>query len=196
MKNPSATDAPSFKAVDGSEMAELVAQHMDKVVREVMSKKDNLFRVGMTYPVATVSAVVRIGLYHDPRNPLPYTVKDVPIKFATFVRPDENISGLSLIVAEEKTFRFDVGRSIESAPDALRESHSLEVTQPQKINNVVVDAPVESESKVELTCVCGKSFKSKPALNTHATVHCQIAKDAALQGSWYPPASNSARFAA
>lgn len=169
MKQPSATDSPSFKAIDGSEMGELIAQHIDKAVREVLSRVDGKFRSGMSYPVAQVNAIIRIGLYHDTRNEIPYKAFDVPVRLWTFVRPDTTISGLSEVLQEDVKFSFDVGRSIASAPDQLRENAEMIVLQPQKVGAVVVDTPVGDVTPTDLICdSCQRTdFKSKQSQVTH-----------------------------
>lgn len=175
MKQPSAADSSTFRAMTGDELLEVLTEHIKVAAATVLAKSDGRFSQGRAYPVASVAAVIRIGLYHDTRQDAPYKVADVPLRFWTFVRPDESISGLESVVTEEHRFTFDVGRTIDSAPDALRETHSIDVLQPQRSDSgMVTDEVVEQSEPYPRPCSlgCGKVVKSAAGQKAHQRFWC------------------------
>lgn len=175
MNQPSATDSPMFRSLSGDELLEALTEHIKNAAAEVLSRASNHFSRGKAYPVASINAVIRIGLYHDTRQGQPYKSVDVPLKFWSFVRPDESISGLQSVLREDKQFEFHVGRSIESAPDAIRENHGLVVEQPQRQESgLVADAPVAQPDTWPRPCKlgCGKVVKSKAGEQQHQRFWC------------------------
>lgn len=145
-----AVTTPSFRALDGSELLTVLLKQITTAMEAALTKHGNTFTQAKSFPVASVQCALRIGLHHDP-HPMfaePYKVLSIPVKFYSVATPDETIKGTQLLATEDILFQFDVGRSIDSSPDKLREDADLQVLQPQKVvdpagNERIEDMPAE-----------------------------------------------------
>ena len=152
----SALDGPTFRSLDGSELGIILRDHIAAAL-EVAFERTGEFNLSRGYPVASIDVSLKIRQFSDPTVTWPMTEKEVKIRFASYARPDEKQSGLQLLFEDKVDFTIDVGRSVESAPDALREAHDIPLSQPQLVNEQIVDVPTEVEVKTRRRGFLGAS---------------------------------------
>ena len=156
MNPASALDGPTFKALDGSEIGLILRDHIAAAL-EVAFERTGEFNLSRGYPVASIDVSLKIRQFSDPTVTWPMTEKTVSIRFASYARPDEKQQGLQLLAEDIVPFTLEIGRGIESAPDKLRELHDIPLSQPQLVNEQIVDVPSEVEVKTRRRGFLGAS---------------------------------------
>ncbi|MDQ3802498.1 MAG: hypothetical protein M3416_01385 [Acidobacteriota bacterium] len=165
----SVVNKPVLRDIEGPEMLEIVLSDILRNAKESLDSEEfkerlrqqlrgsGRFDAHMVYPVSVchmvvrVQAAARIKVFPGEKDPPARTVgADASVldaaPEATLPAPGgaEPIEEVEASVTASAEAKREVGTSVETAPDRVREEHNLTVKQPAKQpNGRVVNAPVE-----------------------------------------------------